>query len=221
MKHCDKCHLDVATKEEFCPLCQSNLIDIEMPGAEVFPYVPTIYKKYHKFFKFLYFICASVTVISVLINILLLPQSRFSFLVFLGVVCFLLILKIALTYYDNMPRITFLYVLVLSLLSILWDTITGYRGWSLSFAIPIICLVGSTEMAIVVTIMNIYISEYLIYYLVIGILGLIPLLFLLFSIVSTDIPSLICVFFNTLVLLGLFFLQKEQVLTEIKRRFHV
>lgn len=221
MKHCDKCHLDILNAEEFCPLCGSVLLETKEKKEDIFPYVPTVYQKYSKFFKVLYFICASIGILSVLVNILLVPHSYFSIFVVLGTFCFLFILKIAIANRKNMPKTILLYVLVLSLLSILWDSITGFIGWSFSFAIPIICLIGSTNMAIIVIIMNIYISEYIIYYLAIGFLGLIPLIFLIFDLVSIQLPSLMCVFFNTLVLLGLFFLQKETVITEFKRRFHI
>lgn len=221
MKYCDKCHLNILDAEEFCPLCNSVLTDTGKEKEVTFPYVPTVYQKYSKFFKILYFICTSASILSVLINILLVPKSYFSIFVLLGVICFLLILKIAIANRKNMPKTIFIYVLVLSLLSIVWDVATGNIGWSFSFAIPIICLMGSIDMAIIVIVMNIYISEYIIYYLVVGLLGLVPLVFLFLHLVSVRLPSMICVFFNTLVLLGMFFLQKDLVLTEIKRRFHI
>lgn len=221
MKHCDKCNLDVVSGDEFCPLCNALLLKINDKIETVFPYIPTIYEKYSKFFKILYFICAVISSISILVNIFLVPNNFFSLFVVLGVICLLLVLKIAIDNRKNMPKTILLYVFVLSILSVVWDYSVGWNGWSLSYAIPIICTMGSLDMAIIVIVMKIYISEYLIYYMTVGFLGLIPILFLFFQIVIQTIPSLICIFFNTIIVLFMFFLQKDTVFTEIKRRFHI
>lgn len=221
MKYCDKCKISIANGDVYCPLCDGLLKETEKEKEMVFPYVDNVYKKYSKFFKILYFLCASASIISVLVNIFLVDHSYFSLFVVAGILCLLLLLRVTIDNRKNMPKTILLHVFLLSVLSLFWDFITGFKGWSITYAIPIICVVGSVDMAIVVTVMNIYITEYLIYFMVVVILGLVPLFFLFFSLVSTKIPSLICIFLNSIVLLFMFILQKEVVFTEIKRRFHI
>lgn len=221
MKYCDKCKVEILNAEEYCPLCDGVLKNTEKTKEEVFPYVPNVYQKYSKFFKILYFICASASIISVLVNLFLVENSYFSLFVVAGCICLLLLLRVTIDNRKNMPKTILLHVFLLSILSLFWDFITGFKGWSLTYAIPIICVVGSVDMAIVVTVMNIYINEYFIYFMTVVLFGLIPLFFLFFSLVSNKIPSLICIFLNSIVLLFMFILQREVAFAEIKRRFHV
>ncbi|MEI3508558.1 MAG: hypothetical protein V8R01_05585 [Bacilli bacterium] len=47
MKYCDKCKVSIVGKHDKCPLCQ-GLVAGEVTD-NVFPYVPTISKKYSYF----------------------------------------------------------------------------------------------------------------------------------------------------------------------------
>ncbi|MEI3508557.1 MAG: DUF6320 domain-containing protein [Bacilli bacterium] len=120
----------------------------------------------------------------------------------------------------NVPKTILWQVVVISILSLLWDYFTGRHGWSITYVIPIICLVGSIDMAIIVKVMKIYITEYIFYFLLTIILGLIPVIFCLTGIVNVYYPSVICFFLNLIALMTMFVFAGDLVIEELKRRLH-
>ena len=218
MKYCDKCKVSIVGKHDKCPLCQ-GLVAGEVTD-NVFPYVPTIYKKYSLFFRLLIFISLVISSICILIDVMVPTGVNFSIFVVAGFACLILILRVAINRHRNVPKTILWQVVVISILSLLWDYFTGRHGWSITYVIPIICLVGSIDMAIIVNVMKIYITEYIFYFLLTIILGLIPVIFCLTGIVNVYYPSVICFFLNLIALMTMFVFAGDLVIEELKRRLH-
>ncbi len=218
MKYCDKCKVKIEGPADKCPLCQGIITGEESEG--LFPYVPTVYKKYSIFFRLLIFISLVVSIVCIFINLLRPSETFWSLFVAAGFACLILILRIAINKRYNIPKTILWQVLVISLLSVLWDYFTGLHGWSITFVIPIICLVGSIDMAIIVKVMKIYTKDCLFYFLLTMFLGLVPAIFWVTDIVSFIYPSMICFFLNLLSLIAMFVFAWDAVLEELKRRLH-
>ncbi len=218
MKYCNKCHIKVQSSNDNCPLCQGIILD--GPSDDVFPFVPTVYKKYSFFFRLLVFISLSISAICVLINILLPTEVYWSVFVLAGFACLLILLRITIDKHKNIPRTILWQVVTISILSLLWDYFTGWRGWSITYIIPTICMVGSINAAIIVKVMKMYITDYLFYFLLTIFLGFIPAIFWFTGIVQVCYPSIICIFLNLLALIAMFIFSFDSVIEELKRRLH-
>ena len=218
MKYCDKCKVSVISSADKCPLCQ-GIIE-EGPADDVFPYVPTIYKKYHFFFRLLVFVSAMISGLCIFINALFPTEVYWSLFVLAAFACLLLLLRISIGNYKNIPKTILWLVVAISLLSLLWDYFTGWHGWSITYVIPIICLIGSIDLAIIVKVMNIYITDYLFYFLLTVFLGMVPAIFWLTGLVTFYYPSVICAFLNFFALMTMFFFEGGAVIEELKKRFH-
>lgn len=213
---CKKCNVRVSGSNS-CPLCQSPIVK---EGEEVFPYIEDIYSRYKLFFKILLLIAFISSLICVFIDTIIKPV-HFCIYVIAGWLCLLIILKIALSKRYNIPKSVIYQTVVISILLFLWDYFTGFLGWSISYAIPIICIVGSLDILITALIMHKYIDENLIYLICSALIGLVPNIFLYTNIVSPRLPSLICVFLNVLSFGIILVLKWEVLKEEFIRRFHI
>lgn len=220
MKHCPKCHVKVPTKEEFCPLCQGVLVG-EYEGEEVYPYVPTIYKKYQKFFRWLFFVCFSISTICVAINLMFPVDVFWSGFVVAAFICLLIVLWLLINKKGNIPKKIIVQTVLLSLIACLWDYFTGWKGWSTTYVIPIIGVIASVDMTILVKVLHLYIEDYLIYCIAIMAIGLLPIIFLLTGLVFMPYPSGVCILVNLISLGFIVVFNFEKVVEELKRRLHL
>lgn len=219
MKFCSKCKVSLNDKNDKCILCSSHLNNGSTDT--VFPYVPMVYKEYQLFFKLLLiisFVCCSGCAF---INFLISKKISWSLFVILGFICLLILLRNAISKRYAFPKKILSQVVIISLLSFIWDYFTGWHLWSISFVIPIVCSIASIDMVIIVKLLRLYIEDYLVYFLFVALFGFVPILFILFNLVSTNYPSYICIFLNFLSFVILSVLNFEDVISELKRRLHI
>ncbi len=218
MKECKKCHIKVQTDENICPLCQNKLIGKQNFSA--FPYIPTLKKRFSLFFKILLLISITICLICAIIDYFL-NKYHFSILVIYGFICLFVILKTNLNNKDSIYKTILKQLIMFTILAILWDYLTGWHNWSLTYVVPILCIAGSFGIAILAIILHNYLDEELFYFICIAIIGIIPLLFVFTDIVSNKLPSIICSFLNILCFLGLLIFKFKDVKEELVRRMHI
>ena len=218
MKQCKKCHVKVKTDENICPLCQNKLVGKD--EKNVFPYIPTIKKRFSIFFKVLLLVSIVVSLICIAIDYVL-NKYHFSILVIFGFVCLFIILKTTLTKRDSIYKTILWQLVILAILLICWDYFTGWHSWSLTYAIPILSIVGSVSIAILSIVLHDYLDEELFYFICIALIGIIPLIFVFTDIITNKLPSIICAFLNIICFLGLLIFKYKEVLEELKRRMHI
>ncbi len=221
MKYCEKCSLKIAGYRDECPLCQGRLVRISDEDEEVYPFIPTIYHEHSLFFKILILLSIVAAVISVTVN-LMLPQSGWwSAFVVLGIACLWISLAFSVHKRNNIPKILMYQVVVISLLSILWDYVTHWHGWSLDYVIPIICILAMVSLAITARVMKMPIRDYLIYVCIDALFGIVPIIFYLTGRLGVIYPSLICVAMSIITLAALLIFEGESMMAELKRRLHL
>ena len=220
MKYCEKCKVSVEGERKRCPLCQRELRGLGGDEPETFPSVPTIYKSHHLFFRILIFASVVAGVVSTIVNVMA-GGVWWSLFVLLGIGCMWAILAVAVVKRRNIPKNVLWQVVLLSLLGVLWDLLTGWRGWSITYVIPILYTAAILAMAVSARVLGLRLEDYLIYVVMDAVLGILPLLFLIFGKLHTPLPSLICVGVSIIALAGLFLFEGERMRTELKRRLHL
>lgn len=219
MEHCKNCKIDVAGKRRRCPLCQGNLSGT--PTEESFPVIPTIYHQFNFLFKILLFITIAGAVIAVAINLIFEETGLWSHFVVFGVICLWLSLSFAIRKRKNIPKGLLYQVILLSLLCIFWDFLTGWRGWSIDYAIPILCLSVMAAMAVLSKVLEWQIENIIIYFCIDALFGIIPLIFVLTRIVNVRIPSIICVAGSILSVAAIAVFKGDSIWAELKRRLYL
>lgn len=219
MRYCEKCGVKVRGGETACPLCQRSLSG--EAEEKVYPIVPTVYRQHEMFFKVLILSTIAVGVACAAVNLLLPRSGYWSAFVALGILCFWISLAYAVRKKDNIPKDITVQVFIVSILSFGWDWLTGWRGWSLNFVIPIACSVALLSLAIVAKVMKMPPGDYIAYFTLDIVFGIVPLVFYLTGLVSFPIPSVVCISLSVLSLSALIVFEGKNMLLEMTKRFHI
>jgi len=223
MKTCEKCAVSVSGDFEKCPLCQNTLTgeNQNKNEYETFPFVPFAIHKHSSLFRLLQLCSAAVVIVSFTVNWML-PQSGFwSLFVIAGVACMWLSLSIAIRKRHNILKNLTYQVTIVSILSVLWDVFTGWRGWSVDFVIPIVFVSAMSVTAVLAHILKLHTGAYIIYSFLLVLYGIIPAVFVLSGLSIIIYPSLICVACSLFSFAALMIFEGRNMIEELKRRLHL
>lgn len=221
MKYCSKCKLSVVGQRKYCPLCQRELQSSGTNDRDVFPKIPTMFHQYNVFFRILILISVIVSIMSILINLMVPGKTWWSFFVVAGIGCFWLSMAIAISKRRNIPKNILYQVVDVSALAVLWDICTGWRAWSIDYVIPIACTLAMLSLAIIAKVTNLHVKDYIIYLIIDGLFGIVPIVFIITGLLYEQFPSLICIATSIISLTALLLFQGDDMRTELKRRLHI
>jgi len=220
MKFCNKCKLSVVGKRNLCPLCQGELKDLNDDNREIFPEIPTMFHKYSLFFRILILSSVTVAIVSVMFNVMFPTEGWWSLFVVAGIGCFWIGTAIAISKRTNIPKNILYQVVLLSALAVLWDNWTHWHAWSVNYVIPIVCIGAMISMAIIAKVTNLHARDYMIYLIIDGLFGIVPIVFYFTGLLTMQYPSLICVAASIISLVSLLLFEGENMRSELKRRLH-
>lgn len=223
-KYCDKCKITVRGSMDICPLCQYKLTksgNEDETGIRIYPLVRTVYKQYENFFKFLIFFTVSLIIAALAVNVILLETGFWSFFILLGAGCFWVMLYIAIHRRFNIPNNIATQTVLISVLSVLWDFVTGWHGWSVVYVIPITCVMAMITMAIVGKVLRLPITDYMACMMVDALFGIVPVIFYFTGILYITVPSVICISVSIISFFALLIFEGKKMFAEIEKRFHV
>lgn len=172
------------------------------------------------FFQCFSFLCIALVVLTIMANIIFSPGQYWAAFVAGGVLSMWAALAIGFFKRHNLLKNGIWQLVILSLACILWDRFTGWQGWSIDFACPAICLVILVSFQIIVRIQKLAVTEYIIYYIMAGLLGMVPLLLLFLGIVQNIYLSVICGGISFLFLTGLLIFKGKDILLELQKKLH-
>ena len=219
MKHCNRCKVDVRGEAEFCPLCQMPLSGTaEEP---VFPETPSVFRQFSLFFKILLLGSTAICVAAAAINLALPDTGRWAYFVFLGVGCMWASLLISIRKLYNVANIIMNQAILFSVFCVLWDFATGWRGWSIDYALPVICIVAMVTMEILIKATRIPPNDYIVCTTINAVFGIIPLILYLTGVLNQVIPSLICISVSIIMLVGLLLFKWSDIRIEYMKRFRI
>ncbi len=221
MNYCEKCRVHVEGNRKACPLCQNSLTDYDGNEQESFPYIPNVFHGNGLFFRILMLISVVGAVVCVLVN-LMVPQSGWwSAFVLLGLVCLWVSIAVAVKKRRNVAKNLLYQVVVVSVLCLLWDWLTGWHGWSLDYVIPITCAAALLVLFVVTKAMKRYMEDHIVYLLLGALFGIVPVIFLLTGLVQIILPSLICVAVSVIFMAVLILFEYDSLKKELRRRLHL
>lgn len=219
MKYCDKCKVSVRGSRTRCPLCQNELEG--SPTPDVFPDIPTIYKQFALFFKLLMFGAIAAAVICVAINLIVPTKTFWAAFAVLGIACLWLTVSLGIKKRHKIASNITWQVILISLLSIVWDAITGWHGWSIDYVLPIACGVAMLAMFILARVLKIPASEYIICLVSDIVFCIAPLILYLTGALTTVLPSIICIALSVISLAALIVFEGHSMRLELARRLHL
>lgn len=220
MRRCAACSVDVEGDWTRCPLCAASLSG--SASSNPLPTVPLEFSR-RRVLKILFAVSLAVILCSFAAQLFFSREIEIGALrlVWLGVISMWLVVLMAVRKRRNVAKGTVYLVVVAGLGCVYWDYLTGWHAWSLTYAVPIICGAAIVALLITVRVMRLEVGEHILYSVLAVLLGLAPIVFLVFDWVTNPWAAEICA---VLSILALAFMQRArgpEILHELKKRFNL
>jgi len=203
-----------------CPLCQ-ELLKGDKHDDEVFPKISFVYREHGLFFKIMLLISIIIASVSVAVNILLPQAGAWSLFILGGLGSVWVSMISAINKRNNIPKNIVYQVMIISIIAILWDLMTGWKGWSITYVIPFVCFFAMVSMAIISKVRKLYVEDYILYIIIGGLFGLVQIIFIFTGGLAALYPSLICIVTSIISLSTILIFEEKKLRAEIKRRLHM
>lgn len=167
------------------------------------------------------FLCIVVAVVCGMLNYLTLETLNWFWFAAAGCFCGWLVVFVAYAKRRNILKNEAWQLLIITVLCILWDHFTGWRGWSLDFVFPFGSLAVLGSVPVIARVNHLESEEYLYYFMQAAMIGCVPLILLWTGLVHYKIPSVVCVGISFLVLAGLFIFQKKNMTREFHKKLRM
>ena len=159
-----------------------------------------------KAFQWFSFVAIALAVISVMMNMLVTPEVLWAPFACGGVLCLWICGAVGYVKRHNALKNLMWQLVLATVICVIWDALTGWRGWSVDFVFPLATLGVLLAMLIISRVRHLETPEYLIYFIMGAGLGLIPVILYICGVLHVIYPSVICggLCFLTLVRLAIF-----------------
>jgi hypothetical protein len=221
MQKCDNCKICLKGHHSVCPLCGGIVQETDEKVEEVFPHIPTIYQEFNMFIRIMIYVSICAIIISFAVNVIFTKESRWSLLVAASIICMWISMFFIIRKKSNIPKTIIWQVVLIGILSVIWDLSMGWLGWSIDYVIPTICVGAMIIMPIAAKILKIGVRDLIVYMLVDGIFGFVPIIFILFGGLNVLFPSVICVAASAISLSALIMFEGENMKIELNKRMHI
>ena len=219
MKKCFKCNVNINSNTDDCPLCKTPLSSKEK-GNDVFPIIITKYKNHYMIYKILLTLSIIGTASTMTINYLDNRKLTWSYFVIGGILSFWVTFVAGMKRRHYILRFLFTEFNIIQIASLIWDYMTGWHGWSITYVLPLTCISYIITIFVLRIFLQRYIKEYIIYTYLNCLIGIIPLIFIIRDTLKVVWPSIISVLLSVFLMTFLFIFNRKQVTQELKRRFH-
>lgn len=162
-----------------------------------------------------------IAIMLFIINKLTTPQIPWAALTNSGIIYVWITVLYAINKNINIAGHVLIQTIAISLLTYYIDYSLGFKGWSLSIAIPIIIIIANLTMLILTIVSHKKYIRYAIYQLIILMFSIIPVILVTEKLVKDPILEYIASGISILNLVITLLLSKKDVKEAIVRKFHI
>lgn len=220
MGYCNKCKVHITGKRQKCPLC-GGLLKIEEETEEKFPVIHSVYYRHLFLFKLLLLLSAVIGAVAVVLNCIFFTESFWSIFVLAGIGCGWISLLLLLSKRNNIHKNLLWQLILIVVLSVLWDKGTGWHGWAVTYVIPIACCVMMLIMTLLSKVLKLHRGDYIIYLLFDCLFGILPVVFIAADMVQVIFPSVICAAASVVSFIAIVLFEGKSMVEELKCRLHL
>lgn len=192
MSRCVECVVEIEGTWAQCPLCGA-WVEGEATQSPL-PAVPLKYSR-RRVLKILFLSSIAVILVSFAVQLFFTRGAAAVGAVrsvWLGIMTMWLLVTMTVRKRRNVAKNTVYLVVLVGLICVYWDYLTGWHGWSVSYAVPIVCASAIVGLLLTVRLLRTKVSEHIVYSGLTVLLGLAPIVFLIFGWVDDVLPSYIC-----------------------------
>ena len=222
MLYCPQCRLQITGAPRRCPLCGGELTGTGDAQAEVFPTLAAQRHRMRLFVRIVSFLALAAAAVCLLVNLLYPSETWWAGYAAAGIGSGWLLLVFALQRRRNVPK-TILWLTTLGgLLCVGWDLATGWRGWSVTWLIPILCTAAQLALIVLPRLLRLRFSDYIFYLAADLFFSVLPAIFYLTGLLQGSVlPSLICSCAGAISLAALAVFRGRELAWEFSRRMHL
>ena len=217
MSKCLKCNVLLDTLSDRCPLCNSEVKETNNPTY------PKIKLKFtNLLFRKIMLLIAITSCISVaLVNFILTPNIKWSIFVVLQILLMYYVFYHVLNGWKKVVRLLFILNIIVCLISIFWDYYTGFRGWSINYVFPSLCITYGIFM-LILRFVNYFVFKENSSYIYLNVcLEFLPVLLLNLDKISIGILAYISAVVGIINLVILIVFDGSSFKSDIERKFHI
>ena len=167
------------------------------------------------------FLCLVIAVICGMVNYLAEGTLNWFWFAGAGCVCAWLVVMVAYFKRRNILKNEMWQLLIVTVIAILWDVFTGWRGWSVDFVFPVGVLAVLISVPVIAKISRLAREEYLFYLIQACLAGLVSIILICTGLVTFRYPSVICAGISFLTLAGLFIFRQKEMLREFHKKLRM
>ena len=221
MRYCGSCKVDILGDWDTCPLCLNPVRTQGVVAQESpFPDIPLRFHK-HLAIRILTFLSVITVALSFIIHRIWPTHINRPVLILFGVISMWLIVGSIIRKRRNIAKSIVYQIALLSLLSALWDYYTGWTGWSINYAIPIICSGALAAMFVSVRVVELEVGDYVLYMVIAALLALIPLPVFLLGWISHPVPTFVSVCLRVVMLVEVLVFRGGEIRAQLQKRMHI
>ncbi len=175
-----------------------------------------------KFMKGFSYICIVAAVLCIMANAILSPEGHWSVFANAGILSMWLALTVGYTKRHNLMKNAMWELVIVTIGAMLWDRCTGWHGWSVNWILPCVSMLIQLSMVVISKLQSHSPREYMIYYVMANIYGVIlPLGCILTGFATFRAPAILCVGFSFLFFLALLLFKGREFREEIYKKIHI
>lgn len=178
-------------------------------------------KESRRAYQIFTFLCLAAAVLCGVINYMTSDRLNWFWFAAAGSFCAWLVVSVGYTKRRNILKNEMWQLILITVIAVLWDNFTGWRGWSLNFVFPFGTMAVLGSMPVIAKMNHLEPEEYLFYLVQAGIAGCIPIILVWTGIVTFPYPSVICAGISFLVLAGLFIFQQKNTVGEFRKKLRM
>ena len=221
MNRCPVCGGTLIGKRRICPMCGGGLdgtITQEDLGA--YPTVPV--RVTYRILDWIINLWGVVALLILVVARLTVFRSMPYFMMLcIGVICVNAITLAGIRKWKNLPKSIMYEGVIVALLCIIWDHLTGWHGWSLNFVLPIVGGVLEVFFFVLCITVREKHSAYGIYFFLSSVWCAVVFLLAAFGVITYWLPTEIAVMAAFGLVCALILINGKAFLSELYRRFHV
>lgn len=217
MTKCNKCNIKLNTSGDICPLCNS---EIKNTGDLVYPIIKNNLAK-SMLMKKIFFIHCLVCMIIILINYLCTPNIKWSFFVVIQLILTYFIFKKVLSGRNKILSLLFMLNFITCIISIFWDYYTGFRGWSINYVLPSLCICYGIFMIVLRIVKYLAFKENTSYIYLNVCIAFVPLILMKLDMITFPILSMLSAVMGVINLLILVIFGWSNFKEDIRMKLHM
>lgn len=221
MRYCNSCKVTVTGARERCPLCQNLLSGEPEPETEVFPQLKAPRYSRMLLYKLVHLAAITAMVVCLAVNWMFPGPGWWSLFACAGILSAWVTTVVGISQRRNIIKNITWQLFLISALTVVMDSVTGWRGWSLDYVLPCLCVAAMASMLVLSLAMHLPSNEYLVNLILAAVYGILPIIFLLTDLVNIVYPSVICVALSVILVASLWIFEGKSMRRELKKKFHL